>query len=277
MSPGTVVQWVQALAWPLVGLVAVLLAAFTWRGHLLTSWVRDRLSKVEILGIKIELTAQAARETRQSADEAFSVLDRRLRREFDRSCERYSIRESVEAVIRAALPTLEQQNGGQPPENLRATVHVEDGLFADFLYQLIDYYPGGGGRGRAFSQRYGIIGIAWRSKLPSATGEVPVGPESRLALIRNWGMTDEEAAAAGSGRPAFLALPIIRQNVEVAVLYLDSTTANAFGDDDANLVKRQAICEALLHQVEVVGLIESLHHVQQEVRSVSPRLRRLLF
>jgi hypothetical protein len=48
-------------------------------------------------------------------------------------------------------------------KQIRSTIYVSDLLFADTLYQLLDYYPfAAGPHGRVFSTRYGIIGKAWR-------------------------------------------------------------------------------------------------------------------
>jgi hypothetical protein len=75
----------------------------------------------------------------------------------------YAVRKNA---IVANLP-----NGAK---GLRATIHINDVIFPDYLYQLVDYYPGDGGAHRRFSQRYGIIGRSWRSKTSHGTGAEPV-------------------------------------------------------------------------------------------------------
>jgi len=271
-------QWVNAVAWPAVALVGILLAAFTWRGRLLLSWIRDRLSKVEVFGIKVELTREAARETRQSADEAFSTLRRRLEREFDRLAHGNSVPELVEQVVLGSMAVLKEQNEDKEPVELRCTVHVEDGLFDDDLYQLIDYYPNGGGRGRTFSYRRGITGKVWRSREPSAADKVPEKPTTRdglLRLIFDWGMTEAEARDVGSGRPAFLAIPLItQQGVEVGVLYMDSRTESAFGNDTDASARREAIVAAIMSKLNETGLVNAVSNVRTAVQNVSPRIQR---
>src|SRR4029077_20924802 len=117
----------------------------------------------------------------------------------------------------------------KPIKDLRCTLHVPDILFADTLYQLVDYYPRWGGRGRPFSSRFGIIGLCWRSREDQIQGAVPIDPQE---LVRKWGMTHEEAVASGGGRQSFLALLLSDvSDTHVAILYMDATEKDAFGAD----------------------------------------------
>ena len=89
---------------------------------------------------------------------------------------------------------------------LRSTIHVVDILFAESYFQLLPYIPAGGGDGRSWSIRYGIVGRTWRHMQPYGEGNLKM---SEADLIDQWGMTIEEASKAKSTRPSLIAIPLV--------------------------------------------------------------------
>lgn len=119
-------------------------------------------------------------------------------------------------------------------ENFRCTVHIADPVHEGHLYQLLDYYPEGGGAFRSYSDRYGIIGKVWRSEqsqivgnlLPNLPAETP--REQMIAIItRDWGMTKREADRALK-KPSYVCLLLEHENDKLGVLYMDSGKQEAF-------------------------------------------------
>jgi hypothetical protein len=112
---------------------------------------------------------------------------------------------------------------------IRATIHVQDLLFEDALYQLLDYYPSQRfGRGRSFSSRSGMIGKAWRLGESQYAEVVPVDQER---LILDWGMTRAEADRAGLGRKSFGCVVLRGADEKLGLVYFDSPFPKAFGND----------------------------------------------
>lgn len=153
--------------------------------------------------------------------------------------------------------------------DIRSTIYIADVLFADSLYQLLDYYPltKDPGRGRAFSARFGMIGKAWRFAASQYASSVPTTEEE---LILQWGMTREEADKAGQGRQSFGCV-ILKSagGAALALLYLDSPVQNAFGDRAVwDKLERAAIDGA--RQTRLIGALETL---STNLLSASPRVR----
>lgn len=261
-----VAEWVtaiQPLLWPLV--VAAVVVYIAWAG--LLRRLIDRLQKFSGAGLDFEFSEQGAATTRQSAEEAFLAIHRQLRREFDRLAGVYSLAEKRQTVVREhVMPRLRRPGPGQDPR-FRCTIHVPDPLFQDHLYQLLDYYPDGGGRGRSFSSRVGLIGIVWRS---SSSSWAP-NPVDDAELIGRWGMTAAEAdRSRASGRRSFLGVLLTDvDQVRVGVVYLDSPDPDTFGTtiDECN-----ELIAAIEYGCNDTGLTANLARAVQEMRRNSPEI-----
>lgn len=262
------VEVVKALAWPVAALLGLIVIMISGQGQRLTAYLEARLRKVEAFGISVELDEKLARETRQSVEQAFGVLRTRIGREFDSAVRYHSLEDRLVTLIDFSRETLRQHNSGSEPEGLRSTIYVKDVLVSTSLYQLLDYYPKSRGpRGRTVSRRFGIVGKAWRSQRPEAEASVP---EEVEVLIREWGMTRDEAKDAGKDRRSFLAIPFKHQGVSVGVLYLDAPKENAFGDNSVNSEKKEAIVAALTQAAEDVYLGPTLLALTKEVQRRAP-------
>jgi len=226
-----------------------------------------RIRKVSGAGLDFEFSEQGAATTRHTAEETFAAIRGQLRREFDRLAGVYSVAEAHQAVVRQhVVPRLTAPAPGQAPR-FRCTIHVADPLFQDHLYQLLDYYPDGGGRGRSFSIRVGLIGIVWRSKA-SRTAQKLVDEDE---LIREWGMTAAEAARSqASGRESFLGVLLTEPHgLRVGVVYLDSPDPDTFGASEPD---RNQLIDAIAAGCRETQLTATLALAVQEMRRNSPEI-----
>jgi hypothetical protein len=142
---------------------------------------------------------------------------------------------------------------------------VRGTLFAETFYQLLPYYPRGGGGGRSWSIRFGIVGKAWRRGTSTGEGDLQTSSED---LIDAWGMTREEAlkAKAKESRPSLLAVAFRdAQGSLVGILFADSLEKYAFG-------ATQAAMDNLAREVESQaasgGLTAALSSLVKELPSV---------
>jgi hypothetical protein len=266
-------DWAETLVWPSVAVFLAILAVValaTNAGREFRNWLRDRLRGVEVFGVRVELTEQASRETRTTINEAFDVIRSRLRREFDDAARGQHLAEMLERIVEAVLPSIIAANPGAKDLNLRATMYIEDALLREYLYQLLDYYPGPSGRrGRYISERLGIVGQAWRSSRTQVEGNVPVEP---LELIERWGMTAQEARAAGQGRKSFLAIPVFEEAPRVGILFMDAVPSNVFGNGEDEIDKRDEILGAIKNAIETTDVASRLAAVRREVFARAPRI-----
>lgn len=152
--------------------------------------------------------------------------------------------------------------------NLRSTIYVQDMLFDESLYQLLDYHPPtseGGKKGRAFSTRYGMIGRSWRLEKSDFNGKVPTDPED---LIGKWAMTRTEAREAALGRKSFACILLKNVNDEcLGLFYMDSHPESVFDPtwtQTEKLVREEAASN---------GLIAALQRVYTDLIAPSARVK----
>jgi hypothetical protein len=212
ITANTVRSWLPVV-WTCIALLALLILWITGVfGRLL-----QRITRVRGFGIEFKFDAETARLTRDTLEPAFELLMQTIRRE-------------IEAMVRAkglqaCLKTVIQNSSLSRAANLRATIHIVDPLYRDYLYQVIDYFPSGGGHGRRFSTRAGLIGLVWRTEQWRSLEQSNISID---LLVKEWGMTSREAAArhvVGKVR-SMLAVPIAHPAgaPTIGVLYMDSRT-----------------------------------------------------
>jgi hypothetical protein len=259
-----ITQLVGTLAWPLVVLILLIGVATTKTGQRLVTGLAGRIKGVSALGFSLELTTEAATENKDSIETAFENYRSKIRREFDRQVSTHSLDEQLRKLAKDYVwPALSEE----VKKDCRCTIHVPDILFDQTLYQLLDYYPTGGGRGRVFSARYGIVGASYRSETDQYRADVPTAQDK---LIVEWGMTSQEAAAAGQGRQSFACF-VLRQSEHkptLGILYLDTKVKNAFGTSDvANIAPR-------VHEgLTTTGIDTTLATIELEMRSRGPAVK----
>ena len=226
LATSGVVQLVSNLAWP-AAVLLILLLLTTQRGRLLLRPILRRLRRIGAPGgWEIELSEDAAAETKLDVEGAIKAYAPVLDSEFERLAYVQGIFSHLESVVRAALTENERAADG-----FRATVHIEDALVRNALYQLVNYWPAGGGAGRRFSVRFGMLGRSWRL---GKSLYVPDVPDSEEALIETWGMTRAQATTAAVGRRSFVCILLRHAGQTVGILFMDARPPYAFekGIDD---------------------------------------------
>lgn len=233
--------------------------------------------RIKIGIAEFELTNETRKAITHQASELnsfFSSYRKKITEEIKRLVEIKNIDQVIEnCVENYIVPKLPN---GDMPKNFRCTIHIEDFLLKDLLYQLVDYYPAGEGTaGRVLSMRYGVVGKAYRSGLPQIRGNLlPSAKQTTLSeseiiktIALEWGLTIREARNVMK-YPSYCAVPLEHEGRRVGVFYMDSTDVNAFGaiDDDPDLVK--AIEEA----AEQTVLARDVAEIISELEPASAKL-----
>jgi len=261
---GAAADWVTWLVdlmvrWPVIVLIALAYLLWSPNAPRRLAAILKPFRSVKVFGTEIVLSEEAARELSVDAQEAFSAYRAKAKKEYDRLAEAYDLRGKLENLL-IAVPALGKAKG------IRCTIHVRDILFTESLYQVIDYYPSGGGRGRVKSMRFGMIGKVWRSGGSRIHGNVPTDAEG---LIQDWGMTKEEAAAAGAGRKSFACILIEdKTHSPVGVIYADAPDADAFGPASTH----DTVIDAVVLESQTRGLSEVLAEIVRDLRLRGPMI-----
>lgn len=226
LGSDTWVDVLSAIAWPLVGLVAIVVLLVVPNVSRTIGRTFGRVRRFQGFGFEFELTEEAAKSAQHNLDDINHNYQVLVDREFAHQVDLYELSAIHENYVERHFKNVVTDQQYAQLEKLRSTIHVPDVLSTSSLYQLLDYYPtSGGGRGRRFSQRFGIVGESWRLQRSVAEGKVP---EARDDLIRQWGMTAREAAQRGSGRASFICILLRNADVPEAILYFDAEGEDAF-------------------------------------------------
>lgn len=182
----------------------------------------DRVTKVGGFGLSFEFTKESAQQTRATVEEGLGAVRTAISRRLAADVRQYGLQDALQSVV--------DQTQLKGKKGVRATVHIPDPLYENQLYQLLDYYPKGGGSGRTFSTRSGIIGLAWRTWESKKWHQNSV---DQAILRQMWGMTREEAETRETADKSklFLAIPLYNPKHAVVrgVFYLDATDRKALG------------------------------------------------
>lgn len=252
------------IAWPLALLLALAMIGWNSRLRRIFGTGTRFVKKVSAGGVEMEINAEAVDEIRDKLRGSFRELVGSARDEFERMADLQDIDRHLSAVIENVLTPIT----GGTPNGMRATIHVRDIVFKDFLYQLVSYYPAGGGAHRRFSQRYGIIGRSWRSGKSHGTGNAFGPSASAETLVEHWGMTRDETHGVLNTRPSCLSVLLRVDNVPVGILYVDSTERNAFGIDQA----AQKLAISLESEPLVIKLASAVERTLTPLRVGGPNL-----
>jgi hypothetical protein len=256
----SVVAWMPLLWFAL----AATIIGWLFASGLVPGMLR-RVKRFGGFGVEFEFSEESARLTRDSVESGLSSVRDTIKRELEAEVRARSIAQGLYAVLQAT--TL-----ATSPGDYRATIHIPDPLYDDWLYQLIDYYPRGSGHGRPFSARAGLIGRAWRLEEDDEWESSP--NQSGLSdrqLVAEWGMTKREAAERRVDQANDLVAIILRDRSEsrlVGVLYMDSKVHHRFGADSAS---RQALVRQLKVEYEVRLAVALTELVEKAMRN-SPQL-----
>lgn len=233
-------DWVgvtNALAWP----GAVVLTVFILIVGIVTSRrIRKVFGLTRIIrefkagGIVMKIDLDVVKEVETHLRDSFNELVADAEVHYQQMASLQRISQHLGKVILHALPEVLRRHGLEiDPATVRGTVHVPDIIFSEHLYQLVDYFPGGGGADRRFPEGFGIIGRSWRLGESMGRGiAVPPGPDGLRELIEHWGMSYTDAITQSRRSPADLCIILKSESdgqLPVGLLYIDSTAENAFG------------------------------------------------
>jgi hypothetical protein len=254
-------QLSERLVWPLTLLTAMCFVAYNPRLGRIFGFGTRLVKKITAGGVQIEINSETVELVQRQLHGTFQELITGAAEEYERIAEI----QDVPTLLKNAIVA----NALTGAKGLRGTIHVNDVIFPDYLYQLVDYYPRGGGAHRRFSQRYGIIGRSWRSKTSHGTGDAFAGAGSVEALVENWGMTEEEAQGQVNARPACLSVIVRYHSIPMGILFIDSVAKDAFGDDAAAL----ALAQKIEKSPAVTQLGEALSRTLAPLRTAAPSLK----
>jgi hypothetical protein len=202
-------KWIpfySTVVWARTFIFFIAFLAFNQRIGRMLGLTARIVRKVKYGGLEMEISADTVDQIRSLLTGSIDDLIAKARLEYDRMADLMNIYLLLEKCCSDALARIGESHGlDEHIEDLRATVYTKDIIFSDYLYQIVDYYPGPSGTaGRRFSQRFGIIGRSWRSRESLSEGEAMSGDDKKSSLIREWGMTRNEADAASRARPSYL-------------------------------------------------------------------------
>ncbi len=252
MLVGSVAADVARFMWPFVVLVIVGVLFWSTTGQTLLSGLRQ----VKFGQLHLELDGANASEVKAKLEDVFRRNRAEVERAFNNQSHISQVAERRNAVARGVL---RRATGS---DRFRCTVYVPDVLFDDALYCLLDYWPKGVAAGKAYSVRYGIIGRAWRLQTSQAE-RVVAGDRDKL--MREWGMTDQEA----SGH-------IEDQSFLAVLLACERTPHNPVGILFAE-GEPETFCDAQIGTIataaETHALADAVSAVVREMRKRGPQLR----
>jgi hypothetical protein len=204
---------VSSIAWPAAILISIWLLVANLEK--IAGAVRGApfLRRFAFGGFEIELDREQLNELKRDTEQTFADLMNKVNGELEAFADALHASELTESAAHAII---KHKFGGRAVarrSNLRFTIHIPDVVFKDFLYQLTGYVtpPGsdaasGGGAGRRFSKRYGLIGLSWRTLTSRGVGEAFQGDTAQVQqLIEHWSMNEAEAAHAKK-KPSCLAV-----------------------------------------------------------------------
>jgi hypothetical protein len=182
-------EQIVALTWPLV---IGLLALYLLRSQSSISFFRQLASVVSNVKIPGALEIHHSTAVKSSQEDVLRAYRQQVIASYDAVAAQFKIAETMSRVVDGPITKF---YGGTLPKKFRCTVHVQDMLFQDSFYQLIDYLPRSasgvrGTHGRAWSVLRGIVGQSWRLEESRFESSVPKTPRD---LILSWGMIKQEA------------------------------------------------------------------------------------
>lgn len=258
------------LIWPLIAVVVVVYLTLSSAayGRVRSLFGLFKIIKLPVIGGEFEFREETAKEINKEADAALQSYKDAVKAEYDRLARSLRLEDRLKLVLNDVRPLLKSINQGQEPA-FRCTIHVRDILFNDSFYQLLDYYPDGGGRGRRWPIRFGAIGRAWRFERSQIYGQVPTNPDDLMLL---WGMTAKEADRAGHDRQSFACIILLDDDgVLAGILHLDSGDPNVFGQDGDIMIHEQ-LYNSVASSARQHGLTRELGALWKSLAGKSPHI-----
>jgi hypothetical protein len=261
----------KSFGWPHVFFILGLLILLNPRLRRQFMRILRRITHLKTGVVEIELQLEESTDYQEVTTKELRAYRSKIKEAYDTAAARQAIRDRLAGVYRSVTDLLASL--GKTGGDIRCTVHVPDVLFDETLYQLASYYPKGGGAGRTFSTRRGIMGKAWRLGESQFNVRVPALPKT---LIEDWGMTWEEAqrAAGQTERQSFAAIPLKNAaDVAVGVIFIDAKPPHAFSlDGDDATARDEKLEKAVMQAVANSDLVAALASVNRELFDRAPAL-----
>lgn len=253
LSTAEAIDLIGVVVWPL----SVLTVAWWLRsqqGIRALNAVFGGLKRVSVFGVELELSEEGATRFKADLEQTFTSYRADVDTLFDRALRKHDVYRHCAKVAKATLePAL---NSG----TYRCTIYVPDILFENVLYRLTDYYPTGGGRGKTYSIRFGIIGRSWRLRESKYEPQVP--GDARV-LMSHWGMTDEESVTQEEKSFITYVLSDEEGRPDIGLFFAESDTSGAFADN---------VCKRLDESAEVRALSRAVSELMHDLRDRGPML-----
>ena len=240
----------------------------------------SRFSNVKVLGAEFTLTEEKVRNLGFELNEVFTHYRDQSKDEFTRLANAYNIDAKIETI---AINVFEWGKNEYKIDfsqaNFRFTVHVPDILVNNSLYQLVPYYPMGGGRGKTKSVRYGIIGKAFRSHELDKKDELD--NKDVTILVKEWGFTKEEAYASQNRPNWLMALSLCTtEDGAVGVFFCDAIKPKSSIDiselksgESLDTILGESLPEKIKAQVKDVGLTNAVRKLNGEMSKFKTKIK----
>jgi hypothetical protein len=195
----------------------------------MASQLAGQIGRVDAFGLlSLEFTAEGSRRVKAGIETIFTEYRRDEGREFEKLIKQHELKKKLESLA-------EQHVGPRlidaAKSNYRCTIYVQDLIFKDGLYQLLNYSPHEpGGAGRVMANRFGQIGRAFRAEESATDNHVTDDAEQ---LVAEYGMTKAEVAANAVGRRSLACVILKSDGQVVGGIYIDALEPGAFGDETA--------------------------------------------
>lgn len=254
------------ISWPSVFLIIFAFLVFSKKVRKAFIELLKPFQKIKVGSAELVLNKEESAKISKSIKNTFTGYREQVNSEYDLFVERYNISIKLEAVVEEMknYPNVFKKG----IKNLRCTIHMPDILFDNTLYQLLDYYPGGQGKGRIKSVRFGIIGKAWRLGKPITQGQVSTNSED---LIKDWGMTRNEATIAGVSRQSLSCVMLRdKSTLPVGIFYMDAEEKDAFA---INGLKSEELHKLISSICIEKKLTETLAKLSEELRGRAPLIQ----
>jgi hypothetical protein len=245
-----IVRWISSLAGVFaVPVIVLVLLVYLFRAKAAPERIGRLLApftSVKVFGQ--ELTFRAADPVTRSAVGTFLGYRHDTMDRYRALVKKHRIAKLHQQVIDGPCASAKGAKG------FRSTIHVLDVLFAESYYQLLPYYRKGGGEGRSWSIRFGIVGNTWRHGVSHGVVDIA---DHQTELIDVWGMTADQARNARNGAAQSLIAVILRNSMKrvVGIFYADALETKAFGADQAALA---ALAEKIVQHADAIGLTKAL-------------------
>ena len=285
------IDFADVVIWPLTILSTVVLVTLSTNVFKHLPSLISRFSGIKAAGYEISFSSEGAKRLSDDLITDIQGYAENAKREYDRHSEIHKIKPKLGDCAKAlskATQLCGVSDSGFKNGDWRATIYIQDVVFSDALYQLINYYPNGHGGGRRYSVRFGAIGLAWRSgQLEIWNGSTTT--EDVSELVKKWGMHRAEAESA-QARELAICVPLNSEDGKEAVLYIDAGKANSILKDPTCVTQNKKFedCvrkfffgieatsegqEPILPHETVAKLIKSISAVNSSLQASNPRIK----